>query len=73
MKEEVEEEVEVIAVDEVNKRKMNKSDEEKSSSSRASANRMCEMTEEDLLNIDWQQGKTLPTAPKSVAKFHIST
>ena len=70
--EEEEEEVEVIAVDEVNQSKMNKSDEEKSSGSRASANRMCEMTEEDLLNIDWQQGKTLPTALKSLAKFLIS-
>ena len=63
---------EVDEVDEVNLSKMNKSDEEKSSSGRGSANRMCEMTEEDLLNIDWQQGKTLPTALKSLAKFLIS-
>ena len=51
--------------------KSSKSDEEKSGS-RAPVRRMCEMTEEDLMNIDWQQGKNLSTALKSLAKFLIS-
>ena len=42
------------------------------SASESSATFLGEMTETELLTINWQQGKTLPSALKSLAKFLVS-
>ena len=57
----------LVEVDEVNQSKMAKAGKKRSGS-----RGLCEMTEEDLMTIEWQQGKTLPAALKSLAKFLAS-
>ena len=63
------------AVKEVS-RKMKNNEEEKSSGKKPvrkpSAVTTCELTERELLTINWQQGRTLHTSLKSLAKFLFS-
>ena len=57
-------------------RKMKNNEEEKSTGKKPvrkpSAVTTCELTERELLTINWQQGRTLHTALKSLAKFLYS-